>query len=59
MNHGNIGSWPVMEFDLPRKGMTVVIKYTYQHSEDDETKTERFMDAMLQIDANSNQEELE
>ena len=46
MDHGNRGSWPVVEYTLPESDWTVVIKYTYQHSDDDNSKTKRFCDAM-------------
>ena len=46
MDHGNRGSWPVMEYALPDSDWTVVIKYTYQHSDDDNRKTQVFCDAM-------------
>lgn len=46
MDKGNRGSWPVMEYKLPESDWTVVIKYTYQHSEADRTKTKAFCDAM-------------
>ena len=50
MDHGNIGSWPVMQFLVAKVKMLVVIKYTYQYSDADKDKTERFCDAMLAYD---------
>ena len=46
MDHGNRGSWPVVEYALPESNWTIVIKYTYQHSDDDDRKTKGFCDAM-------------
>ena len=46
MDHGNRGSWPVMEYAIPDSDWTVVIKYTYQHSDEDNKKCQGFEDAM-------------
>ena len=47
MDHGNIARWPVLQFDLPNKTMTMVIKYTYQDEVYGRRKTGDFCKAML------------